>query len=164
MCAHFGFRAKEFDVPCFVNSMHNCKRIHELDIFDEVTDVLNVGTVFVFALELKPGLIKHPLEFILACRRLRRWGWRVEGACYYGRAAAVLLRCFLSFFFRGFRFLCFLFGGGLFYTVISSRVSHPSAVNVYCCGGGGSIHIPCRGGLGGSIGSLRPPIMADVAG
>ena len=46
--------------------MHNCKQIHGLDIFEEVTNaVLNVGAVFVFAIELEPRLVNTRSNFYL---------------------------------------------------------------------------------------------------
>ena len=62
--------------------MHDCKWIHELDIFEEVTNVLNIGAVFSVALESEPRLVKHLLDFLLVCGRLHHWGQRLEGTWF----------------------------------------------------------------------------------
>ena len=55
--AHFSFGAKRLCAPRLVDHVHNSKRIDQLNIFEEGTDVFDVSAVFVIPLELKPRFI-----------------------------------------------------------------------------------------------------------
>jgi hypothetical protein len=72
--------------------MHNCKRVDQLNVFEESSDMLNIGTVFILALKFKPCLVEHPLKFVVlrgggCCHQLC-----CKGALLEARAATVALR------------------------------------------------------------------------
>jgi hypothetical protein len=49
---HLGFGSKRLCTPRFVHHVHDCQRVDQLDVFQEVPDLLYISTILIFSLEL----------------------------------------------------------------------------------------------------------------